>query len=329
MVQLSGADVPTFSQQNYYGFFMSQPELLQMHQVSRVLAGRTVVADLNLNLDRGSVLGLLGVNGAGKSTTLRMISGVLAPSAGRVLIAGIDLREQPGLARRLGYLPEQAPLYAELRVCEYLDFCARLRGASGAKVTRAVTRVIERCDLGSVRRRLLGNLSKGFQQRVGIAQALVHEPDLIVLDEPASGLDPLQAAQIRTLVRELGREHAVILSTHLLSDVQGCCDRVVILHQGRMRHDGALQQLGETGTLRVRVGARLDAQQWQDLSCVDTAEAVDDSWRVRLRAPATSAQLAEAIVARGWGLQELRTESANLEEIFLRIASADETAAAA
>jgi ABC-2 type transport system ATP-binding protein len=216
-----------------------------MLDASRVLAGRRVVASLNLNLDRGSVLGLLGVNGAGKSTTLRLIAGLLAPSNGQVLVAGADLRETPAAARRLGYLPETAPLYPELRVAEYLAFCARLRGLHGAKVTQAVARVIDRCGLGDVSRRLLGNLSKGFQQRAGIAQALVHSPELIVLDEPASGLDPLQAAQIRALVRELGAEHAVILSTHLLPDVQACCDRVAILHEGRLRYDGPRQALGD------------------------------------------------------------------------------------
>jgi ABC-2 type transport system ATP-binding protein len=210
-----------------------------------VLAGRRIVASLNLTLDRGSVLGLLGVNGAGKTTTLRMIAGLLAPSSGQVLIGGVELSEQPSGARRLGYLPELPPLYAELRVGEYLDFCARLHGLRGTLVTQAVTRVIERCGLGDVRRRLIGNLSKGFQQRAGIAQALVHAPDLIVLDEPASGLDPLQAVQIRALVRELGKEHAVILSTHLLPDVQACCDRVVILHEGRARYDGPRQALGD------------------------------------------------------------------------------------
>jgi ABC-2 type transport system ATP-binding protein len=229
---------------------MSASPLLQLRHVGRVLAGRPVVTDVSLDLERGSVLGLLGVNGAGKSTTLRMIAGVLAPSSGQVLIAGEDLREHARLAQRqLGYLPEQVPLYSELRVVEYLTFCARLHGLRGAAVVHAVARVIERCVLGDVRRRLLGNLSKGFQQRVGIAQAIVHEPALVVLDEPASGLDPVQAANIRNLVRELGREHAVILSTHLLPDVQACCDRVAILHQGRLRRDEPIQALHEGGAL--------------------------------------------------------------------------------
>jgi len=223
----------------------SSPPLLQLRDASRDLAGRRVVTDLNLDLDRGSVLGLLGVNGAGKSTTLRMIVGLLAPSSGQVLIGGADLREEPAAARRLGYLPELAPLHAELRVEEYLAFCARLRGLRGVSSTQAIDRVVERCGLGDVRRRLLGHLSKGFQQRAGIAQAIVHAPELIVLDEPASGLDPRQAAQIRALIRELGQEHAVILSTHLLPDVQACCERVAILHEGTLRYDGPRQALGD------------------------------------------------------------------------------------
>jgi ABC-2 type transport system ATP-binding protein len=303
--------------------------LLQLRDVSRVLAGHSIVANLNLSLDRGSVLGLLGVNGAGKSTTLRMIAGVLAASSGQVLIAGTDLREQPQSARRLGYLPEQVPLYAELRVSEYLNFCARLHGLRGAKVTRAVTRVIDCCDLGSVYQRLLGNLSKGFQQRVGIAQAIVHTPDLIVLDEPASGLDPLQAAQIRALVRELRAEHALILSTHLLPDVQACCDRVAILHQGRLRHDGPLHALTGAGMLRVATNAALDEAKWKTINCVHSAEAVDGAWRVRLVEGATPAQLAQAVVACGWGLTELRADSTSLEEVFLRIASAEDVRVAA
>jgi ABC-2 type transport system ATP-binding protein len=310
--------------------FMSAPPLLQLRDVGRVLAGRPIVSGMSLELDRGSVLGLLGVNGAGKSTTLRMIAGVLAPTTGQVLIAGEDLREQAQSAQRqLGYLPEQVPLYGELRVVEYLEFCARLHGLRGAALARAVAGVIDRCVLGEVQRRLLGNLSKGFQQRVGIAQAIVHDPALIVLDEPASGLDPVQAANIRKLVRELGLDHAVILSTHLLPDVQACCDRVAILHQGRLRRDGPILALDEDVALRVSTTAALDAAKWKTIDCVQDAQAVDGAWRVRLIPGATPAQLAQAIVGNGWGLNELRAEDASLEQMFLHIASADEAQAAA
>lgn len=244
---------------------MAAVPILQVQGATRRLAGRTIVDGVTFSLDRGSVLGLLGVNGAGKSTTLRMIAGLLAPSAGEVLFDGRDLRDEPALARRLGYLPETPPLYAELRVDEYLAFCARLRGMRAADARRAVDRVIERCGLGEVRRRLCGNLSKGFAQRVGIAQAIVHDPDLIVLDEPASGLDPVQAASIRKLVSELGRDRAVILSTHLLHDVTACCARVAILHRGKLRHDGALAELtdtqgGDLESMFFRIASADDAQ---------------------------------------------------------------------
>jgi ABC-2 type transport system ATP-binding protein len=220
--------------------------VLALENASRTLAGRLVVRDLGLALAKGEVLGLLGVNGAGKSTTLRMIAGILAPTVGHVRLDGEDLAEHPELARRrIGYLPEIAPVHAELTVAEYLDFCARLHGLS-REARAAVDRVIERCDLGEVRRRLIGALSKGYRQRVGLAQAIVHAPALIVLDEPASGLDPVQAERLRVLVRELGADHAVVLSTHVLPDVVACCDRVAILHEGVLRHEGPLGAGGES-----------------------------------------------------------------------------------
>jgi len=309
---------------------MPESSLLRLSAVGRLLAGREVVAGLNLSLDRGSVLGLLGVNGAGKSTTLRLIAGVLAPSAGQVLIDGTELGEYPETARtRLGYLPERVPLYPELRVEEYLAFCARLHGLAGPAQTMATAAVTERCGLGDVRRRLLGNLSKGYQQRVGIAQAIVHDPALIVLDEPASGLDPVQAASIRGLISELRSGHAVILSTHLLPDVQACCDRVAILHGGRLRHDGPAQALAGSGALRVRVRATLQVEAWATLTSVQRVGRADAFWRIELAAGADTAQFAQEVVARGWGLLELRGEDPSLEQTFLRIASADDAREAA
>lgn len=204
---------------------------------------------LSIELERGEVLGLLGVNGAGKSTTLRMIAGVLAPDGGQVLLHGADLREQPERARRgIGYLPERVPLHAELRVEEYLRFCARLHGLDAAAAETALVREVERCDLGEVRRQLLGQLSKGYQQRVGIAQALIHGPALVVLDEPASGLDPVQSLRMRELINNLRTDHGVILSTHLLTEAEACCDRIAILHRGTLRHVAVVQR-GETARL--------------------------------------------------------------------------------
>lgn len=310
--------------------------MLALEHVSRTLAGRPVVRGLDLGLARGEVLGLLGVNGAGKSTTLRMIAGVLQPSSGSVRIDGEDLDERPDLARRrIGYLPEVPPLHDELGVAEFLGFCARLRGIARAGVAAAVERTIERCDLGEVRRRLIGALSKGFRQRVGLAQAILHEPDLIVLDEPASGLDPVQARRLREIVRGLGRDHAVVLSTHVLPDVLACCDRVAILHDGELRHQGALAQAGDAGAFRVTLARPVVIGDWHRMPAVAAAAPLDDEagrarrWRIQLRAGATGAALAAAVVERGFGLEELRAESSALEEIFMSIASGGAAAAAA
>lgn len=193
------------------------------------------VRDVTLALRAGDVLGLLGLNGAGKSTTLRLLAGVLAPDAGSVTIAGHSLEDAPLEARaRLGYLPDLPPLYPDMRVDDYLAHAARLRRLKGAALAAAVDRAVERCRLGDVRRRRIEVLSKGYRQRVGLAQALVHEPSVLLLDEPGSGLDPQQTEELRALVTDYGREHAVVLSTHLLHEAQSVCNRVAVVHEGRL-----------------------------------------------------------------------------------------------
>jgi ABC-2 type transport system ATP-binding protein len=299
--------------------------VLCLEDVSRDLAGRTVVRALALQLRRGEVLGLLGVNGAGKSTTLRMIAGALAPSRGHVRLGGEDLYEYPELARRrIGYLPEVPPLHAELTPAEFLAFCARLRGVARGAVAVAVDRAIERCELGEVRRRPIAALSKGFRQRVGLAQAIVHEPELIVLDEPASGLDPVQALKLRQLVRGLGEAHAVVLSTHVLPDVSACCDRVAILHRGELRYSGAPGAHAQDAAFVVGTAKIVHAVDWQALDLVASAETLEPRrWRVRLRPGVAVAEFARAVVERGFGLQELRAEDGALERAFLAVAAAD------
>ena len=297
--------------------------ILVLERAGRRLAGRDIVSGLDLVLGRG-VLGLLGVNGAGKTTTLRMVAGVLAPTSGRLRLDGADLYEEPERARRrIGYLPEVPPLHVELNAEEYLGYCARLHGVERRAVMPAVARAIERCGLGDVRRRLLGALSKGYRQRVGIAQAIVHEPALIVLDEPASGLDPVQAVNLRELVRSLGQDHAVVLSTHVLPDVAACCDRVAILHRGRLRHVGDVRARATT-SLRVGVTRALRADDWRALPGVVAAEPLDGAqWRVELASGTAIEAFAASVVAHGYGLSALGADRLPLESTFLAIAASD------
>ncbi|MBX3617938.1 ABC transporter ATP-binding protein [Nitrosomonas sp.] len=208
----------------------------------------TVVDHVNLQLQRGEVLGLLGPNGAGKSTTMRMLTGILAPSKGSVQICGVDLLEEPIAAKAyLGFLPEIPPLYPDLTVDEYLRLAARLHCVPEQAVSEALTNVKQRCGLSDCGRRLISTLSKGFQQRVGLAQAIIHNPAVIILDEPSVGLDPNQMREIRQLIRELGKSSSVILSTHLLSEVESICDRVQIMHKGQVVLNQNISELQRRG----------------------------------------------------------------------------------
>jgi ABC-2 type transport system ATP-binding protein len=219
------------------------PPLLQLAQVHRRRSGRPAVADLTLALRRGEVLGLLGTNGAGKSTTLSMIAGALMPDRGSITLDGRDFVAQPQLARTLiGWLPERAPVWPELTVREHLDAHGRLRGLRGQALRQARERAIDLLDLGALARRLAGVLSQGQRQRLGLACALLHQPALLVLDEPANALDPVQTAALHGVIRaQAAGGAAVILSTHILADVTAVCDRVAILHEGVLRHDGPLR----------------------------------------------------------------------------------------
>lgn len=229
------------------------PPLLQIDRLSRQRAGRSAVQELCLSVGRGQVVGLLGVNGAGKSTTLSMIAGALSPDSGTIMLEGQDFLDRPELAcERIGWLPERAPLWQELTVAEHLVAHGRLRGLRGAGLQQACANMLDRLELGAMARRLAGVLSQGQRQRLGLACALLHKPDLLILDEPGNALDPVQVAALRGLIRdEAARGTAVILSTHLLAEVTAVCDRVAILHEGRLRHDGPVDP-GDARTLEQR-----------------------------------------------------------------------------
>jgi len=301
---------------------MSSDILLQAQGLERRYGDRLALAGLDLTLGRGEILGLLGPNGAGKSTTLRILSGTLPPSAGRVRLAGIDLQERPLAAKRhLGYLPEQPPVYADMRVGDYLGYCGRLHGLKRQALLAAVTRAIERCQLGEVRHRVIGNLSKGYQQRVGLAQAILHKPDVLILDEPTVGLDPLQIRAIRLLIQELRSEYAVIFSSHILPEIETLCDRVVILSRGRAVYQGALSApAGGPREVLLRCAREPRPELLAALPAVLEAVAVEPRrLRLRLADEAAAEEVQRAVLEAGWGLQEWLPLEQHLEQLFVAL----------
>ena len=309
---------------------MGEQSLVEVANLHRRYGDVHAVKGVEFELRRGEVLGFLGPNGAGKTTTMQMICGVLAPSEGAVRIGGIDLFEDPiGAKRRLGYLPEQPPLYRELTVDEYLGFCARLHGLGRSRARAAVEDARERCGLAASGGRLIGNLSKGYRQRVGIAQAILHTPAVVVLDEPTVGLDPIQIREIRALMKELGDDHGVILSTHILPEVQAVCDRVQILHEGRLVLDEALEALSESGrarSTRARFRRPPGPNALAGIAGVQRVESLDgDAMRIHHGPDETVGErLVAASVAGDWGLYELVSESRSLEEIFVELTLGDD-----
>lgn len=313
---------------------MDNTVLIDAHDLHRHFGEHPAVRGLDLELRRGEVLGLLGPNGAGKSTVLRMLTGNLEPGTGSIHINGIDLGCHPGQAKaRLGYLPEQPPLYLDLTVDEYLGYCGQLHGLKPPG--QAVNEARARCGLADMGRRLIGNLSKGYQQRVGIAQAILHRPDIIILDEPTDGLDPRQRQEVRGLIRELGREHGVILSSHILSEVQASCDRVMIMNRGRCVYSAPLADSNAAHDVSgIRLGLRLPpaAEALLAIAGVRGVEPVDDRHlTIQLHeaadAEAIAAQLAEAADREGWGLFELSPQRRSLEQVFLALTQSQDAGA--
>lgn len=299
--------------------------LISVRHLSHYYAQLRAVSDINFELKRGQILGFLGPNGAGKSTTMQMLAGTLAPTEGEITIAGYDLLNFPLKAKAaLGYLPEQPPLYRDMLVEEFLTFCARLHQLPRLQLKKAVYRVMEQCGLSKVKNRLIRNLSKGYQQRIGIAQAIVHNPSVVILDEPTIGLDPIQIQEIRNLIQELGQDHGVILSTHILSEVQTVCNHVQIIHHGQLILNDTIEGLlTRLQTTRLKIGLRRPPQleQLQQLPCVERVQAVDNNYFIIEHGAEhnPTEYLVEQSVVQNWGLFELTPERQSLEQIFVEL----------
>jgi ABC-2 type transport system ATP-binding protein len=305
--------------------------LVQVENLSRFYQNHRAISQLSFTLKAGEVLGFLGPNGAGKSTTMQVITGNLAPSEGEVSIAGHDILEAPREAKQhLGYLPEQPPVYRDASVDEYLRYCARLHRIARGQVIASVDRVKQLCGLEDVGRRLIGNLSKGYQQRVGIAQAIVHDPQVVILDEPTVGLDPIQIREIRTLIRTLGSQHSVILSTHILSEVQATCDRVQIIRAGELIYSASTESLnqGHESSVRLALRKTVPLETLSSVAGVDHVEALDAGRFRVFFAPNTNADALVATAAQQeWGLYELIPEQQSLEDLFIELTHNEEAAA--
>jgi len=307
---------------------------LSARNLKRRFGDHLVINDVSLELKRGEVLGLLGPNGAGKTTTMQMLTGCLAPNGGEIEICGINLMRQPELAKaNLGYLPEAPPLYRELSVNEYLKFAARLRCIKAPAVADVLAETKRNCGLEAVGKKIIGTLSKGYQQRVGIAQAIIHGPAVIVLDEPTVGLDPAQIREVRTLIRELGDTHSVILSTHLLSEVESVCDRVEIMQHGKLIYSDTSENMRQHGNVS---GFVVDLRNPPSLSTLEGIAGITHvepltATRFRvLHKPQDNPKSALLSMAEkhGWQLEQLTPMQATLEDVYVRITSPEQPAGA-
>ncbi|MEX1244330.1 MAG: ABC transporter ATP-binding protein [Thermoanaerobaculia bacterium] len=312
--------------------------MIEVQNLSKRFPTRLAVDDVTFSVREGEIVGFLGPNGAGKTTTMRVVTGFLLPTSGAARVAGHDVVAEPNDARAsLGYLPESAATYPEMRVREYVAFRARLEGVPGGQVRGRVTEAIDRCLLGEVAGRKIENLSKGFRQRVALAGALVHQPPVLILDEPTIGLDPVQIIKIREMIRELGRNRAVLLSTHILPEVEAICDRVLIIDRGRIVAEGTPADLRAklAGAPVVHVTIRGAAPVREALlglpgvASLEVDETPEET-RVRilcLQGSDPREEIFRAAVAGGWVLRELSREAMTLEDVFVRLTRQEEAAA--
>ena len=299
--------------------------MINVSHLSRTYGPRTAVDDISFEVNRGEIVGFLGPNGAGKSTTMKVITGFMPATEGRVTVAGHDVFEEPlAVKRKVGYLPENPPVYFEMQVDEYLAFAARLQRVESAAVAGRVQLAIDKTGLGEVRKRLIGNLSKGFRQRVGLAQALVHNPDVLILDEPTVGLDPVQIIEIRELIKSLAGDHTVILSSHILPEVTATCKRVIVINRGKIVAEDTIDHLVSKNAYSMEVRTVTDAGKGAIAKIPGVQEVLTAGpHKLRVLTSGGAADLREQVlqtgVQSGMGVLEFTAERANLEDIFLKL----------
>ena len=295
----------------------------------KTFGAKRAVDGISFTVERGEVLGFLGPNGAGKSTTMRMITGFMPPTEGKVVVGGFDVAESPLEAKRLiGYLPENAAAYPDMTVEGFLSFAAELRGLSGSARRKALHRVIERCFLDSVLHQSIDTLSKGYKHRTCLAQALIHDPDLLIMDEPTDGLDPNQKHEVRNLIRELGRNNkAIVFSTHILEEVDAACTRAIIIDRGRIVANGTPEELRAMSELAGAVTLQARGANAERLSELGRVEKLNGAFRIYPKDKSRAAQLAQEVVEmvnlHGWKVEGMYSERGELDEVFRRITLPD------
>jgi len=318
--------------------------MITAKDLTKRYAGTTAVEQVSFEVAKGQIVGFLGPNGAGKTTTMRILTCFLPPSAGTAQVAGFDVLQQPmEVKKRIGYLPETPPLYPEMEASEYLKFVGKLKGLSGKSLQKQVDYVCERCAVGEVKTKLLGKLSKGYRQRVGLAQAIIHNPEVLILDEPTAGLDPKQINETRDLIKSLAGDHTIILSTHILPEVEQTCEQVIIINKGKLVATDSVRNLqarargaesvlveiaGRDGGIEPSI-VQHKLEQVAGVSRVLCKQQVDSRAVFEVesqKGQLVRGDLARAVVQSGWDLNELRPASMSLEEIFLQLTGSDAAA---
>jgi ABC-2 type transport system ATP-binding protein len=312
--------------------------LIEVRNLTRYYGSKPAIVDVTFDVEKGEVLGFLGPNAAGKTTTMRIITCYMPATSGTVKVAGFDVFEDSlEVRKRIGYMPENPPLYHDMTVESYLDFVAKIKGVEPRERKKSIDRVVELTNIRDVRKTIIGKLSKGFRQRVGLAQALIHNPEVLILDEPTVGLDPKQIIEVRKLIKDLGQEHTIILSTHILPEVSQTCDRVLIINEGRVVAEDSPENLSERLQSSEKFTIQLDVPPETALPVLEKVEGVNRvipekssgdkfyNYSVEtVRKKDLRKEIAKVVVENGWGLYELRPHGMSLEEVFLRLTTKEE-----